>query len=56
MAATNPLSNPRILIHYDADAGEQPENIVAEPDGNLLVTLDFVRQVVRLTPQGLNKY
>jgi hypothetical protein len=50
--ATNPVSNPRILIHYDADAGEQPENILAEPDGNLLVTLDFVRQIVRLTPQG----
>src|SRR5262245_29207115 len=50
--ATNPVSNPRILIHYNAETGEQPENIVAEPDGNLLVTLDFVRQVVRLTPQG----
>jgi sugar lactone lactonase YvrE len=52
MASASPLSNPRILIHYDADAGEQPENIVAEPDGNLLVTLDFVRKVVRLTPRG----
>ena len=51
-AATNPVSNPRILVHYDADAGEQPENIVAEPDGHLIVTLDFVRQIVRLTPQG----
>jgi sugar lactone lactonase YvrE len=49
---TNPVSNPRILIHYNAEAGEQPENIVAEPDGSLIVTLDFVRQVVRLTPQG----
>jgi hypothetical protein len=48
----NPVANPRILIHYDAEAGEQPENIVAEPDGNLLVTLDFVRRVVRLTPEG----
>jgi hypothetical protein len=51
-AATNPVSNPRILIHYDADAGEQPENILTEPGGDLLVTLDFVRKVVRLTPQG----
>jgi hypothetical protein len=51
-AATNPVSNPRILIHYDADTGEQPENILAEPDGHLIVTLDFVRQIVRLTPDG----
>jgi hypothetical protein len=50
--APDPVSNPRILIHYDAEAGEQPENIVAEPDGNLLVTLDFVRQIVRVTPHG----
>jgi hypothetical protein len=53
--STNPVSNPRILIHYDAEAGQQPENIVAEPDGNLLVTLDFVRQVVRLTPRGAQR-
>jgi sugar lactone lactonase YvrE len=53
--ATNPVSNPRILIHYNAGTGEQPENILAEPDGNLLVTLDFVRQVVRLTPQGVQQ-
>jgi hypothetical protein len=52
-ATTNPVSNPRILIHYDADVGEQPENIVAESGGDLIVTLDFVRQVVRLTPQGV---
>jgi DNA-binding beta-propeller fold protein YncE len=51
-AATNPVSDPRILIHYDAGAGEQPENIVAEPDGHLILTLDFVRQIVRLTPEG----
>ena len=51
-AATNPVSNPRILIHYDAGAGEHPENILAEPDGHLIVTLDFVRQIVRLTPDG----
>jgi hypothetical protein len=51
-AATSPVSNPRILIHYDAAAGEQPENILAEPDGHLIVTLDFVRQIVRLTPDG----
>jgi hypothetical protein len=51
-AAANPVSNPRILIHYDAAAGEQPENILAEPDGHLIVTLDFVCQIVRLTPDG----
>jgi hypothetical protein len=54
-AATNPVSNQRILIHYDADAGEQPENILAGPDGHLIVTLDFVRQIVRLTPEGVQQ-
>jgi hypothetical protein len=53
--AANPVSNPRILIHYDADKGEQPENIIAEPDGHLIVTLDFVRQIARLTPDGVQE-
>jgi hypothetical protein len=54
-AETNPVSRPRILIHYDAAAGEQPENILAEPDGHLIVTLDFVRQIIRLTPDGVQQ-
>ncbi|GAA4598812.1 hypothetical protein GCM10023194_77320 [Planotetraspora phitsanulokensis] len=31
-AATAPVTNPRVLIHYDLGAGRQSEAIVAEPD------------------------
>ncbi len=34
-AATEPVSNPRILVHYDLAAGQQPETVALEPDGNL---------------------
>jgi hypothetical protein len=50
-AAKTPVSNPRILIHYKDGVG--PENILAEPSGDFVVTLDIARQVVRLTPEGV---
>jgi sugar lactone lactonase YvrE len=50
-AAKTLLSNPRILIHYEDGVG--PENILAEPSGDFVVTLDIARQVVRLTPEGV---
>ena len=28
-AATEPVSNPRILVHYDLAAGQQPENVAS---------------------------
>src|SRR6266478_3258590 len=51
-AATEPVSNPRILVHYDLAAGQQPENVALEPDGNLDVTLSTAGQVERVTPAG----
>src|SRR5712671_8041457 len=51
-AATEPVSNPRILVHYDLAAGQQPENVALEPDGNLDVTLSIAGQVERVTPTG----
>jgi len=51
-AATEPVSNPRILVHYDLAAGQQPENVALEPDGNLDVTLSTAGQVERVSPTG----
>jgi len=51
-AATEPVSNPRILVHYDLAAGQQPENVALEPDGNLDVVLSIAGQVERVTPTG----
>ena len=51
-AATELVSNPRILVHYDLAAGQQPENVALEPDGNLDVTLSRAGQVERVSPTG----
>jgi hypothetical protein len=51
-AATAPVSQPRILVHYDLAAGQQPENVAVEPDGKLDVTLSRARMVERVTPEG----
>src|SRR5258708_21141983 len=51
-AATEPVSNPRILVHSDLAAGQQPENVALERDGNLDVTLSTARQVERVSPTG----
>lgn len=51
-AATAPVSDPRILVHYDLAAGQQPENVTTEPDGDLDVTLSKALQVERVTPDG----
>ena len=51
-AATAPVSDPRILVHYDLAAGQQPENVAVEPDGDLDVVLATAHQVERVTPRG----
>jgi sugar lactone lactonase YvrE len=51
-AAIEPVSNPRILVHYDLAAGQQPENVAVEPDGSLDVTLSRAGQVERVTRTG----
>jgi streptogramin lyase len=48
-AAIRPVSNPRVLLHYNVSAGEQPENVALEPDGDLDVTLSRAGQVERVT-------
>jgi hypothetical protein len=51
-AGTLTLSNPRILVHYDLSAGQEPENVTVEPDGNLDVVLARAHQIERVTPSG----
>jgi hypothetical protein len=51
-AAIGPVSNPRVLLHYNLSAGEQPENVALEPDGDLDVTLSRAGQVERVTRAG----
>jgi sugar lactone lactonase YvrE len=51
-AAASPVSNPRILVHFDIDAGETPEAIVFEPDGAALLSLTEAGSAVRVQPNG----
>ncbi len=51
-AAPVRVSGVHILAHFDLAAGQQPENIVAEPDGAVDLTFAFADQVVRVTPDG----
>jgi hypothetical protein len=46
-AAERPVSNPRILVHYDLAAGQQPENVTQETTGALDVVLSRAAQVER---------
>ncbi|MFI0967645.1 SMP-30/gluconolactonase/LRE family protein [Streptomyces sp. NPDC021080] len=51
-AATEPLSRPRVLVSYDLAAGEQPENVLVEPSGDLIVALSRAGKIERVTPKG----
>jgi hypothetical protein len=51
-AVAPPLSSPRIVAHFDLDAGEQPENITLLGDGSSVVTFSFARQVARIDRSG----
>ncbi|MFI6147132.1 hypothetical protein [Streptomyces sp. NPDC051109] len=46
------LKDPRILAHFDFEAGQTPENIALEPDGSADLTLALARQVVRVDRHG----
>ncbi|MFB7674318.1 hypothetical protein ACFC26_23190 [Kitasatospora purpeofusca] len=52
VAVAPPLSQPRIVAHFDLSQGRQPENIAVEPDGSVDLTLSFARQVVHLDRAG----
>ncbi|MEV6994307.1 hypothetical protein AB0N87_34805 [Streptomyces sp. NPDC093228] len=54
-AASAPVSDPHVLVHYDLAAGQQPENVTTEPDGDLDVVLSRAAQVERVTPGGERK-
>ncbi len=51
-AASVRVSDAHILAHFDLATGQQPENIVAEPDGAVDLTFAIADQVVRVTPDG----
>jgi hypothetical protein len=51
-AATFPASHPRVLVEYDREAGQQPENVVVTPDGKLNVVLSRAAQIQEVTPGG----
>ncbi|MFF9852700.1 hypothetical protein [Streptomyces litmocidini] len=46
------VSDPRIVAHFDFDAGQTPENIALEPDGSADLTFAFAHQVARVTRAG----
>ena len=51
-AATPPLSDPRVVAHFDINAAQQPENITLEPNGAADVTFNGARQVARVGRNG----
>ncbi len=52
VAVAPPLSEPRIVAHFDLALGAQPENIAVEPDGSVDLTFSFARRLGRLDPDG----
>jgi len=51
-ASSFPVTDARIVAHFDFTAGQQPENIILEPNGDADVTFAYAHQVARVTPQG----
>jgi hypothetical protein len=51
-AATTPVTDPHVLIHFSLAAGEQPEAIVTEAQGAVDIGLGPAAQVQRITPNG----
>ncbi len=51
-ASSFPVTGARIVAHFDFAAGQQPENITLEPNGDADVTFAYAHQVARVTPQG----
>jgi sugar lactone lactonase YvrE len=52
VAASKPIHDVRIVTHFDITQGQQPENILVEPDGNADVTFGFAHQVARVARDG----
>ncbi|MCM3882508.1 hypothetical protein [Frankia sp. R82] len=51
-AATPPVSDPRIVAHFDVNAGQSPEGIALEPSGSALISLANASSVVRVRRDG----
>jgi hypothetical protein len=51
-ASSFPVTDARIVAHFDFTTGQQPENITLEPNRDADVTFAFAHQVARVTPQG----
>jgi sugar lactone lactonase YvrE len=47
-----PAPGGRAVIHFDLQAGQQPENIALEPGGAADLTFALIGQVARVTPGG----
>ena len=52
VAATPPVSQPRIVTHFSLSAGQTPEDIALEPDGAVDVSFAKADQVARVTRSG----
>ena len=51
-ASTAPLSDVRVLAHFNVNALQQPENITLEPGGAADVTFTRARQIARIGVDG----
>ncbi|MFS8201612.1 hypothetical protein ACLVWQ_23315 [Streptomyces sp. CWNU-52B] len=51
-AATPPLSDPRVMAHFDRPNGQVAESVVVEPDGSADVGLILSRQVAHVSLDG----
>lgn len=51
-AATPPLSDPRVVAHFDRPNGQVAESVVVEPDGSADVGLILSRQVAHVSLDG----
>jgi sugar lactone lactonase YvrE len=51
-AASAPLSDVRVIAHFDINTLQQPENITLEPDGAADVTFTRARQIARIGTDG----
>jgi sugar lactone lactonase YvrE len=51
-AAAAPLSDSRVAVHFDVNAGRTPENLALAPNGDAYVTFAKSRQVAEVSPRG----
>jgi sugar lactone lactonase YvrE len=51
-AATWPITDPRVLVHFDAAAGQTPEGLAVEPDGAVDISLARASTAARVKRDG----